>query len=475
MDGKYLTGTLWIKMIAGCLLVSTVFYFAAFHQIHYRTYDQIQNTGDGNTGGITDEKVIEQYFRYDGDYIQTIGIMAGTYARKNTGILNITLKNARNEVLIWKGQIDIEQLEDNKPMVLPVQKKLDSGESSYCMEIRSDGCSEDNSVTLYCAMGSSVHQGMLRVNGESTEAELEMGIYGDKINYHGKFYWFYVLILIVAFTIFFYWQRRKEETQREGFLHNICNTLSTYRFMIKQLVSRDFKTKYKRSVLGMFWSFLNPLLTMVVQYVVFSTIFRGDIENYPVYLLSASILFTFFTESVGGGLLAIVGNASLIKKVYVPKYIYPVTKVLSTSVNLVISLVPLLAVILITGERINRAYLLIPYILICLIVFSTGMALILSSLMVFFRDVQFLWGIVSLLWMYATPMFYPESIIPDRFRFVLDFNPMYHYISFFRNIILNYSSPQMSEYVYCTAFSVIICAVGALIFSRTQKKFVLYL
>ena len=148
---------------------------------------------------------------------------------------------------------------------------------------------------------------------------------------------------------------------------------------------------------------------------------------------------------------------------------------LSTAINLLISLVPLVAVILITGEHLNKAYILIPFVLVCLIFFCVGMSLILSSLMVFFRDIQFLWSIISMLWMYATPMFYPADIIPEKLRFILVANPMYHYITFFRNIILNNASPQLREYLYCIGFSTIICVIGALIFNRTQKKFVLYL
>lgn len=188
-----------------------------------------------------------------------------------------------------------------------------------------------------------------------------------------------------------------------------------YGFLIKQLVSRDFKTKYKRSVLGYLWSFLNPLMTMMVQYIVFSQLFRSNIENFPVYLLSGIVLFSFFTESVGQGLTAILANASLITKVYVPKYIYPVTKVVSSSINLFISLIPLMIVVLLTGQRITKAILLIPFPLICLLIFCIGMTFMLCTSEVFFRDTQYLWGVATLAWNYATSIilsrkYYPRSI-----------------------------------------------------------------
>ena len=167
---------------------------------------------------------------------------------------------------------------------------------------------------------------------------------------------------------------------------------------------------------------------MMVQYIVFSQLFRSNIENFPVYLLSGIVLFSFFTESVGQGLTAILANASLITKVYVPKYIYPVTKVVSSSINLFISLIPLMIVVLLTGQRITKAILLIPFPLICLLIFCIGMTFMLCTSEVFFRDTQYLWGVATLAWTYATPLFYPENIIPDRFKFIQTYNPMYHYI-----------------------------------------------
>lgn len=475
MNKKYLTNRLLLIIMGAYLCCSIIFYYAAYHQINYSEKNQIQGSNDGNIGEIVDGNGISQSFIYDGDYIRKILIKVGTYERVNSGTLHITLQNA-DEKIIWQSDKDISELENNSDMVLILNQKLTTTSDKYQLKITSEGCSLKNAVTVYSCTQNTVHQGQLYVNEEEIKGtELEMGIYGDNIKPIGVWYWPCALLILAVIIVFYTWQKNREKKQMSAILHYIADTIDTYRFLMKQLISRDFKTKYKRSVLGVFWSFLNPLLTMIVQYIVFSTIFRSDIDNYPVYLLSASILFGFFTESVGGGLVSIVGNSSLIKKVYVPKYIYPVTKVLSTAINLLISLLPLFAVVFITGEHVNKAYLLIPFVLICLIVFCIGMSLIMSSLMVFFRDMQFLWSIISLLWMYATPMFYPESIIPQKFRFVLICNPMYHYISFFRKILLDYSSPQMIEYVWCVMSSLIICVIGGIIFNHTQKKFVLYL
>jgi len=173
--------------------------------------------------------------------------------------------------------------------------------------------------------------------------------------------------------------------------------------------------------------------------------------------------------------MSIVGNASLITKVYVPKYIYPVSKVLSTAINLLLSMIPLLIVVLVTGAPVTKAYLLIPFVVVCVIIFCIGMSFLLSSAMVFFRDTQFLWGVVTILWMYATPLFYPETIIPRHFRLILVWNPMYHYVSFLRAIMLNGISPYLYEYVYCIGFSLAALLCGIAVYKKTEDKFILYI
>ena len=225
----------------------------------------------------------------------------------------------------------------------------------------------------------------------------------------------------------------------------------------------------------MLWSFLNPLLTMLVQYVVFSTIFKSDIPNFPVYLLTGIVLFNFFNEACGMGITSILGNASLITKVYVPKYIYPVTRVFSSSINLLLSLLPLLLVVLYTHTPIRPAILLLPFSLVCLLCFCIGMALILASLMVFFRDTQFLWNVLSMIWLYITPIFYPETIIPARFMVIYKMNPMYHFIRFARTVVINGVSPEPKAYLICLIFAVGSLVIGGLIFRKAQDKFVLYI
>ena len=248
-----------------------------------------------------------------------------------------------------------------------------------------------------------------------------------------------------------------------------------YGFLLEQLVSRNFNTKYRQSVLGVLWSFLNPLLTMAVQYIVFSQLFRSDIAHFPVYLLSGIILFGFFTECVSLGMDSIVMNGPLITKVAMPKVIFPLSRSLSSLINLVISLVPLLVIMLISGAPFTPALLLMPAVIALLFLFALGMTLLLCTMNVFFRDVRFLWSVVSLLWTYATPIFYPISIIPEGWRTLFQCNPMYQFIDCLRTITIGGAAPSMSQWAACLACALIPLGIGWMAFRRNEDKFVFHL
>lgn len=292
-------------------------------------------------------------------------------------------------------------------------------------------------------------------------------------------------VLLAALSLYCLHMIRCEREGKETLLGSFIQTIARYEFLIEQLVSRDFKIKYKRSVLGVFWSFLNPLLMMSVQYVVFSNLLnvRDDsVQHYAIYLLCGIVIFNGFTDCCNQSMRAIVGNASLITKVYVPKMIYPITKVLSASINIVLSMLPLLLVTvfygLFNGLYLSWSVLLIPLALVLLIMFAVGMGLLLSSLMVFFHDVEFLWGVLSTAWMYATPIIYSLELLrgkADWLVTVIQFNPMYHYVAFMRTIIINGCSPAISEYLICLLFSVGMLLVGGFVFHKTEDKFILYI
>ena len=248
-------------------------------------------------------------------------------------------------------------------------------------------------------------------------------------------------------------------------IKNYLQSAKKYSFLLSQLVSRDFKTRYKRSVLGVLWSMLNPLLTMCVQYLVFSNLFKWNVENYAVYLLIGSVTFNFFSEASQAALVSITGSASLITKVYIPTYIFPVAKVLSA----------LYLIIFMQGMSLNIYHLMIPVLYVALILFTCGMGLILSALMVYFRDTQFLYGVIIVLWMYLTPLFYPVDIIPENLMGLYSLNPMYQYVTFFRTLVLDGAMPSLTQFAWCFGYAFGLLGIGLLVFRKLKRNFILYI
>lgn len=466
-----------ILTILGYIVLAMLFNFVGGEQLHYKASKGNISSVQGNTSTyeITNHFFVDQSFVCKSDEIEYITLQFATFGRTNTGNINVKLKDESNNILIERD-IDVSTLKDggatridsDNPITGLLGKKL-------FIDITSQTGEDGNAVAPSYNKTIKAEDQQLYMNGQPAEGTISFSTYGrDHIKY-SEYYWLYVLVIGLVLCLYCINLINKYNKGKNGRVLNIILSFTKYKFLINQLVERDFKTKYKRSVLGILWSFLNPLLTMLVQYIVFSTIFKSDIENYPVYLLSGVILFNFFTEAIGMSLMSIVGNATLITKVYVPKYIYPMTRVLSSAVNLIIAMVPLGAVILITRVNITKAMLLIPFVLICLITFCIGLGFLMSAAMVYFRDTQFLWGVVSMLWMYATPLFYPETIIPSQFMTIYKMNPMYHFIRFFRTIILYGVSPEPIAYVQCLVFALGMLAIGSFVFKKAQDKFVLYI
>jgi lipopolysaccharide transport system permease protein len=249
-----------------------------------------------------------------------------------------------------------------------------------------------------------------------------------------------------------------------------------YRELFFQLVSRDIKLKYRRSVLGYLWSILNPLLTMIIMSIVFSTMFAQGIENFSVYLLIGFLLFSFMTGAVSRAIPSVLGAAGIIKKVYVPKYIFTLAAVTTEFITMLFSLGALILVIVVTGVRFSWRFILIPIPIIELYVFSIGLGLFLAQAAVFFRDVQYLWGVFSTAWMYLTPIFYPISMLPDKLRFaVTNFNPLYFYIAQFRYFVLGGETGWRRDAFWGAVVAIVMLVVGLVIFSRGKNKFILHI
>ncbi len=247
-----------------------------------------------------------------------------------------------------------------------------------------------------------------------------------------------------------------------------------YRFLLYNLISRDIKVKYRRSVLGILWSVLNPLLMMLVMTAVFSNVFRFDIENFPVYYLTGSVMYAFFNEATNSSMYSVISSSSLIKKVYIPKYIFPLEKVMFSFVNMLFSLIAVIFIFLVTGTPIPITILLTPIPLIYIFVFALGFSMLLAALCVYLRDVLHLFSVLLTAWMYFTPIFYPVETLGDL-AVLLNFNPLYHYITYFRNVAMYGVVPGISANLICIGFSIASLIIGILVFKKLQKNFVLYL
>lgn len=259
-------------------------------------------------------------------------------------------------------------------------------------------------------------------------------------------------------------------------LINKFRRLYAFDELLKQLIIRDIKLKYRRSYLGYLWSILNPLMLMMVLVIVFSNLFRFDIPNFPLYLISGQVIFSFMVEATNMSVWSITGNATLLKKTYVPKYIFTLSKVGSSLVNLLFSLGALLLVMLFTQADFSWNLLFFPVVILQVFIFSLGLGLWLAAITVFFRDIQYLWSVFVSMWMYLTPLFYPISIIPEEYQTLYKTaNPMYWYIEQFRDIVLYAKFPESNSIFMGLLVSIGILILGAWYFNKKQDEFILYI
>ncbi len=473
-------------LLLAFLLLAYAFYFIAGQQMYIRDEDTAAVAPAMPAGEITAGTELRQSFTAQADELLWLRVLVSTYGRENTASLELRLLDAAGRELTAARISGAELVGGDAECTVyfPGAVSVERG-ARYTLEITSpDGESGDALTVWY---GSADETGRSRVervispedrltvNGAPVNGMLRFSLRQRTHLKFGQLYWPLVWVLGAALMAAAALTIRAQNRGKSTAAFRLLDAFRRYGYLMRQLIARDFKTKYKRSVLGVLWSFLNPLLTMLVQYLVFSTLFKSDIPNFPVYLLSGIVCFSFFSEATGMSLLSIVGNASLITKVYVPKYIYPISRVLSSSINLLLSMIPLFLVMLLTGTPLRPSVLLLPFALICLVAFCIGVGFVLSTMMVFFRDTQFLWGVVSMLWMYLTPIFYPESIIPARLLPLFKCNPLYHVIRFVRIVLINGVSPEPKAYGYCLLASFVPLLVGAVIFKKNQDKFIVNL
>ena len=253
-------------------------------------------------------------------------------------------------------------------------------------------------------------------------------------------------------------------------------TLFKYQDLIKELVARDLKLKYRRSFLGYLWSILNPLLIMIVLTVVFMNLLGKGIENYPVYLFTGRLLFEAMKNSTTNAMKSVTGNASLLRKVYIPKYIFTLSKVTSCMVDLLFSIGALIIVMIATGARFYWQFLLTPIVIIQLYLFSCGLGFFLAQLNVFFRDIQYIYSAVLPAWMYLTPIIYLIEKMPAQIQFVIKaFNPMYYYVAQFRDLVYYGRLPGPRIFWGGWLMAIVMLIFGTWSFQRSKDRFILYI
>lgn len=268
-----------------------------------------------------------------------------------------------------------------------------------------------------------------------------------------------------------------ESPRRDGEIARNAIETRTWKknwFILKTLVGKDFKVKYRRSVLGVVWSVLNPLLMMIVMSAVFSYMFRFNIENFPLYLILGQIMFSLMSDATSGAMQSIIGAASLIQKIRIEKMVFPLEKVIFSLVNFLFSAIAAVAVMIYFQVIPTWDILFLPLLIVYVVAFSAGLGLILASLAVFFRDVIHLWSVVLTAWTYATPLFYPVELLPEILQQAIQFNPMYQYILYFRNIMMYNITPTIEQNLICIAMAAISLALGIWVFRKTEHKFILY-
>ena len=467
-----------IALLAVYVVAVILFYFLAGEQLHLRQSRDNMSLpmADSGTVELSAGNVVEQHFITEIQCLEQIDVQWGTYYRPNAGTVLVELVDQRDGRVVLSQAFDAAAISEGGLTSLEAETPVEGlYHVPLALRISSPDCQPGSAVSPLMNTAGELEDGSLYINGEPVAGVLCFALCGTDYIWTGLHYWKFagigMILLLAGLAVVWYRVRQG----KRSYVVNALAAVTKYRFLIRLLVSRDFKTKYKRSILGVLWSFLNPLLTMIVQYFVFSTIFKSDVPNYAVYLLIGIVSFNFFSEACGMSLTSIVGNASLITKVYMPKYIYPLTRVMSSVVNLGIALIPLLIVTVATGVHMQKAAVLSICFFLCLIIFSLGLGLLLSASMVFFRDTQFLWNVLSMIWMYATPIFYPESILPEEFNFILRINPIYHFLKNIRICILDGISPEPVVYVQCALIALGALIIGSLVFRKAQDRFVLYL
>lgn len=254
---------------------------------------------------------------------------------------------------------------------------------------------------------------------------------------------------------------------------NLLKELYAYREMISSLVKKDLRGRYKGSILGFLWTFINPLMQLAVYTIVFSVIMRAGIDKFYIFLFVALVPWIFFSSAITGGSMSILNQNDMVKKIYFPRQILPIAYVTSSFVNMLFCFVIIFAALIFSGIGINfKALLYLPIIMLIEYVLALGIALLTSALTVYFRDLEHILGIVTMAWMYLTPIMYPVEMVPEQFLTIFNANPMTPVIIAYRDILYYSREPHLNTLLHAAVLGGLTLLLGNIIFSKLQKGFV---
>ncbi len=256
--------------------------------------------------------------------------------------------------------------------------------------------------------------------------------------------------------------------------NKLKDVISRQSFLFSELVKRDFKKKYKRTYLGMLWSVMSPLLSILVMYVVFNNFYKNGDGFFITYLFCGNIVFAFFSDSSNGGMESLLGNADIFSKINLPKYLFLFSRTVSSLINFSLTFGVFLIFCAIDGVPFTLYFLGLIIPIVLLIIFNLGVGMILSALYVFFRDVKYLWGIFLMFVMYLSAIFYDVSMLPEAVRQLLILNPVYVYISYFRTLVIGAAFPPMYLTALAVGYAILFFTVGMVIYKRYNHKFIYY-
>lgn len=245
-------------------------------------------------------------------------------------------------------------------------------------------------------------------------------------------------------------------------------------FLFEELVKRDFKVKYKRTVLGMGWSILSPLLTLLVMNIVFSHFFGRGMKHYTIYLFCGNLLFNYYREATSNGMNSLMSNSRIFSKINVPKYIFLLSRNVTSLINFGLTLIVFFVFCIVDRVEFGIHFLALIYPIICLVIFNLGIGLILSALFVFFRDMSYLYDIFTMLLMYLSAIFYTVDIMPEKYQTMFLLNPVYVYIKYFRTVVLDGQVPSFELHLLGAFYAVMAILVGAWIYKKYNYKFLYY-